>query len=593
MQEHIPSPDKNRPSIYKNADVWNICVNSLEKIKMDDSDQARVMLIVPPQTKIQKSLTTVLNEIKNQLLPTIYPIEEYESLVQKLTDREIFYIEEQKRAGIPMGLLRIWTAANKWGYNVKIVDAAHEWWENEKKYFQTEEASNILRYGLSDTEILKDIEEYNPHIIGITSNYTHQWWNAKHLIELIKSYNKDIVVVMGWTHASSMAQDIIETTNTDYIVRGQADRTFVQLLDTLTTAKWVAIENISWITYRKNSISQETPDTKFMGSIDDIAIPNLDLINLDIYNSEYHSAGRRKLKNGKIAYGFTSIWCNSNCTFCCIPKVQWPWKNMGEQKFNEYLQYLKSFGITELLVEDDNLLTDPERALMAAQGLKEHNIARVEEGGISLYNLIALLEDTTEEELQNAKISPLVLAAKKKWITAEKLIKEMAESWCYSAYLAVETPNRAALDTSKKSVLNANHESTKKVIELFKKYQIKVACWLMFWFINVREDGKLYIESREEIRQTFEWAKEIKSIWADYINFFIVTPLPGSTTFQKLGDLVPQNTDEAFSHEFGNMDAPNNERTKNELTLLRVKWIVDTIWIDGYVQMIKTWTRPM
>ena len=87
---------------------------------------------------------------------------------------------------------------------------------------------------------------------------------------------------------------------------------------------------------------------------------------------------------------------------------------MGEKKLDEYLQYIKSLGITELLIEDDNLLTDPERALTVFQQLKKHNIARVEEGGISLYNLIALLEDTTTEDLQNAKISPLVLAAKKK-----------------------------------------------------------------------------------------------------------------------------------------------------------------------------------
>lgn len=591
MRRHILYPDRNRPWENRRMEAPQIFVDSLKKTDIHDSDHTKALLINPPQTRVQKHLNTVLESVKEQLIPTIYPIEEYESLVKQLTDREIFHIEEQKRAGIPIGLLRIWTAAGKWGHKVKILDAAHEWRESEKFHFQTDEGSNILRYGLSDTEIIKHIKEYKPDVIGITSNYSHQWWNAKQLIELIKSYNKDIVVVMGWTHASSMAKDIIETTNTDYVVRGQADTTFVQLLDALTTTEWV--ENISWVTYRENGVSQETPETKFMENIEDIAIPNLDLINLDIYNSEYHSAGKRKLKNGKIVYGFTSIWCNSNCTFCAIPKVQWPWKSMGEKKLNEYLQYIKSFGITELLIEDDNLLTDPERALTVFQLLKKHNIARVEEGGISLYNLIALLEETTTEDVHNAKISPLVLAAKKKWITAEMLIKEMAESWCYSAYLAVETPNRTALDTSKKSVLNANHESTKKVIELFKKYQIKVACGLMFWFINVLENGNLYIESREEIRQTFAWAKEIKAIWADYINFFVVTPLPGSKTFQKLGELVPQNTDEAFSHEFGNMNAPNDERTKDELTLLRIKWIVDTIWIDGYVQMVKTWTRPM
>ncbi|MEI6773844.1 MAG: hypothetical protein WCL18_03350 [bacterium] len=54
----------------------------------------------------------------------------------------------------------------------------------------------MLRYGLQDQEILKNIKEYRPHIVGITNNYTHQWGNAKHIIDLVKSFDKNIVVVV-------------------------------------------------------------------------------------------------------------------------------------------------------------------------------------------------------------------------------------------------------------------------------------------------------------------------------------------------------------------------------------------------------------
>ena len=446
MKTPILKADPNRPRIVWTTGEKN-CRDSLQTT-ITKQDQ-KVLLIVPPQTRLQKSLQLVLDKIRQQVTETIYPIEDYEALVSKLNKAGITHIQEQKRAGIPMWLLRIGTVAKKWWYETKILDATYKGRNQEEEYFQTQEESTMLRYGLSDTEILEKIKEYEPDIVGITSNYTHQRGNAQHIADLVKSCNENIVVVLWGTHASSMPEATLETSKTDFVIRGQADNSFVKLLDALTKKDWV-IKDVSGLNYRIAGDVCSTSDTKFMKHIDNIAIPDLELINLGLYNSEYHSAGKRKLKDGTMIHGFTSIWCNARCTFCTIPKMQGPWKNMSEIKLDEYLSYIKTYWVTELLIEDDNLLTDPEWTLTVCKKLKEHNLARVEEWGVSLYNLVALLEDTSEEEVQSENIHKKVLEAKKKWITAETIIKAMAESWCYSVYLAVETPNKESLVTSKK-----------------------------------------------------------------------------------------------------------------------------------------------
>ncbi|MEI6773843.1 MAG: hypothetical protein WCL18_03345 [bacterium] len=86
---------------------------------------------------------------------------------------------------------------------------------------------------------------------------------------------------------------------------------------------------------------------------------------------------------------------------------------MSENKLDEYLQYIKSFRVNEILMEDDNLLSDPQWLLSVCKKLKEYNFAWVEEGGISLGNLIALLDNVSEEEIQGAHIGKKVLEAKR------------------------------------------------------------------------------------------------------------------------------------------------------------------------------------
>ncbi|MEI6773845.1 MAG: hypothetical protein WCL18_03355 [bacterium] len=83
------------------------CIDSLKKTTIYTNEQARILLIVPPYTRLQKSLQILLDNIKIQITATIYPIEDYENIVNELSSAGIYYIEEQKRAGIPMGLLRV------------------------------------------------------------------------------------------------------------------------------------------------------------------------------------------------------------------------------------------------------------------------------------------------------------------------------------------------------------------------------------------------------------------------------------------------------------------------------------------------------
>ncbi|MFH1391837.1 MAG: cobalamin B12-binding domain-containing protein, partial [Candidatus Diapherotrites archaeon] len=335
--KHITlKPDLNRPKLksttYKKLEQ-GLMPNSLKTT--EKKEEVKVLLIVPYYTRIKRPLTAIWNSIKKNQKNKEH-LKKAKKTIRTIEEIGVTHIEEMKRAGTPMGLLRIGTAAKLKGYKVKILDAVSEGWDNEKYYFTTTEGSTINSYGLTKKEIEKRIKEYAPQVVGISCDYTHQWGNAREIADLVKTINEKIVVIMGGTHAHGLPQDVLLDSPTDYVVYGQADVTFPELLDFLTEKKESKkkIEEIKGIIFRKNNKIIKNEKRFFMNNIDTIAVHDLSLINLDFYSKEYHSAGKRKRKNGKLLYGFASIGCNTGCTFCTIPCVQGKWVPVGEETFD-------------------------------------------------------------------------------------------------------------------------------------------------------------------------------------------------------------------------------------------------------------------
>ncbi|WP_201773196.1 B12-binding domain-containing radical SAM protein [Geobacter pickeringii] len=593
------SPDKNRRQLRcqlaKQLES-GLVVDSIIRSRTGPCDGnriPRILLIVPYYTRISRPLDIILDNIETKNSDITFR-EQSCSIVKSLKGVGITHLEEMKRAGIPMGLLRIGTSAKKTGYDVKIIDAVYEGWGDEKGYFTSTEGSSILLYGLSPEALKDKIKLFNPDVVAITCSYTHQWGNACEVADLVKQINSDVPVIMGGVHSNGLPSETLLTAPVDFVILGQADKTFPELLDVLTGRRSCQISEINGIAYRANGEVVHTKKRSFLSDITDIAVPDLSLVDLKLYSGRYHSAGERQLDHGFLVYGFSSFGCNTRCSFCTIPTVQGGWVSMKDQVFEQYLCYLKSQGVTEFMLEDDHLLHDPMWAISVFEKLKKFDLPWMEEGGVSLYNLIALLPEVSEEIIHssanNESVFRNTISARRKGLTADKFIKAMADSQCYSIYLAVETANSESLDTSNKPKLNAFEAHTKKIVQLFKKYNIKTTCGLMLGFINPDEN---YFETQRHIENSINYGKMLMQAGATYINTFVFTPLPGAPHFSELRKYTINNTDEGFSHEFGSLDAPDGSWCRDTMSLARIAAIISTVGINGYEQIAKTGTWPI
>lgn len=146
----------------------------------------RVLLFVPPYTRL------------------VEPAPKDSAFTQIGIDT----FEVMKRAGTPIGLLRIATVARRAGYDVQIIDAPFAGWEQESPLVQVDQG-HLLRYGLSDEQMRTIIETAQPDIVGIQCNYTVQWGNARALADLVKSIDPNLVLVTGGAHSSGDWQNAL------------------------------------------------------------------------------------------------------------------------------------------------------------------------------------------------------------------------------------------------------------------------------------------------------------------------------------------------------------------------------------------------
>jgi anaerobic magnesium-protoporphyrin IX monomethyl ester cyclase len=193
----------------------------------------------------------------------------------------------------PYGLECVGSAATDVGYNVEIIQPRH---------------NSLLR-------LLSVVKKHNPFAVGISTK-TYNLVRSLKLAKSIKSLNRNIYVILGGEHPT-LCPDIIREDGIDFVIQGEGERAFVELLNALRNNK--DISKINNIIFVKN-------DRLFIN-------PSERILNLD--NFPFALRDAKILKTCK-QYGFSypansdqrsvaqisySRGCPFNCSFCASPKI--------------------------------------------------------------------------------------------------------------------------------------------------------------------------------------------------------------------------------------------------------------------------------
>lgn len=346
---------------------------------------------------------------------------------------------------------------------------------------------NIADVSILDANIsnmMKDeleckIKEYNPDIVGITI-LMDQYGIAGHITaKIVKEINKDIVTIFGGVYATINSNDVIKDDNIDIVVIGEGEYI---LKDIILHYKGDGDFPTKGVCYKKDGLIINTGHSDFIQDLDGLPLPSYDLIDLNkyIYLKDRKSVDRPPLY--PYMRIFSSRGCPVGCTFCQVKEIMG--KKFRMRSANNVLKEIKylidEYNIKSIVFDDDNLISDRQRAVEIFEGLKQLKI---------LWVAIALAAFRLDRAL----------------------FKLMKESGCIYVDIAIESASKRILkDIIKKPV---NLDKIKQVVEWGKELDIFIAGNFMIGFPT---------ETWEEIRTTIKYAEDIDM---DYVKIFDVIPL--------------------------------------------------------------------
>ena len=393
-----------------------------------------------------------------------------------------------KLAVPPLGLLYIASHLRRFGHEVQILDCQVENFKHEE-HVRTFREHKIIKYGLSNEEIYRKIDDFQPDIVGISCLQCTRSPEAHTVAAITKTVDEHITTVIGGQYGTSLYTEALKDPNVDYCCVGEGEYPMLSLSD----IEEIPYRGLSYMNASNNIIV--FPKANIIESLD-YHKPAWDLIDLKKY-ANINLSPNRKTKNKNFAIMITSRGCTHSCEYC-------PTRNIFGQKWRfrtpddiieEIMMLQEKYRIQEIQFEDSDLLASKKRMLELCNNLKYLDISWCSPHGMAVQKL--------DEELLDA----------------------MAKSGCYALHLSVEFGTESVLERVKPTV---NLKHTKNIVKHAKNLGMDVTIFTMIGHPT---------ETRSMIQNTIDYTTSLEPS-APY--FFCIQPMPATPFYDycKTNDFI-------------------------------------------------------
>jgi radical SAM superfamily enzyme YgiQ (UPF0313 family) len=331
---------------------------------------------------------------------------------------------------------------------------------------------------------------------------------------------------MGGVYATTNSQKVMEDPNIDYAVIGEGEYVFKDFIGYCLGKNLFPTKGIS---YRSKGKVINTGHSEFIKDLDALPLPAYHLIDFDKYaNSAYRKSvdSPRKYPYARI---LTSRGCPYECVFCQVEEISGrKIRYRSSENILEEIKWLKDkYNVQSLIIDDDNLFLNKNRAKKIFQGMIDRNL-----------------------------VMPWVAIAVAVFALDEELIKLMRASGCEYIDIAIESGSQRVL----KEIINkpVDLEQAKEMNSIAKKEGIYVAANFIIGFPG---------ETWDEIRETIKFAEDLN---VDYTKLFAAIPLRNTKLWKlcEKEEMFKKNYEESTA-KWSSGQISTNEFTANDITILR------------------------
>jgi radical SAM superfamily enzyme YgiQ (UPF0313 family) len=216
-----------------------------------------------------------------------------------------------------------------------------------------------------DSAFEQELSEFKPDLIGLTA-YTAEAEAAKMLACRAKKALPDVPIVWGGYHATMALDDVLVEASVDFVVRGEGDITFPELVRAI--ARGGPFDAIPGIAFRDGEHEVVTPARAQVDDLD--TLPFLDWTLVARYQPHYYLGVM-----GVVGGVETTRGCPYDCDFCSVWVFnQRRYRKKSPARVVAELERLPD-GIQVAAFVDDEFWADASRSLEIAALINERNQA--------------------------------------------------------------------------------------------------------------------------------------------------------------------------------------------------------------------------
>ncbi len=380
-------------------------------------------------------------------------------------------------------------------HEVHVLDAAGEGWRNVEDIDATR-----CRVGLKNEEIARRIKYWSPDLVGINVPFSGWSRMAFEVASLVKDIDKDIITVLDGVHPSARPVNCLENTNVDYVIIGEAEKTWMELSSLIEKGVSLqALKSVCGIGFKSGSQKILTEPRPLIKNLDSLPFPARHLLPMEIYFEAVKRNPLRGEVNKPWTVLITSRGCPYSCIFCTTHLVRGRvWRGRSPQNVVEELEFLVDrYRIKQVDVHDDNMTLDRNRVAEICDLIGEKGL------DIEWFLPNGVRADTLDEDL----------------------LRRMRKSGCRRIYVAPESGVQKVVDGIIKK--NLDLKKVEEVVILCRKMGIKVACFFVIGLIG---------ETKQDIEATIKFAYRLRQLGADKFYFSYAMPLYGTELYKQAVD---------------------------------------------------------
>lgn len=327
-------------------------------------------------------------------------------------------------------------------------------------------------------ELTKTLENFSPDFVVITFS-TSLFNEMVQISKAVKKFSKNIAIVTGGPHASTMPEDTLKNSDCDIAVVGEGDYT---LLEIVSEKHLKEIKGIAFKASGKIITNERRPPIQ---NLDELLMPAWHLYDLKKYKTP-----RLSCRKNPVGTMETSRGCVFGCIYCNKSVFGRTFRPKSVKRVVDEMEHVLDSGFREIHIMDDGFTTDMKRA--------DEICGEIKKRGLDFpWNLT--------NGIRVDRVS-------------EPLLCKMKSAGCYRASVGVESGDQKILDRINKGT---NIGQIRAAFRMFKSAGMET---LGFFMIALPGD------TEETMRKTIDFAKELQP---DIAKVSITVPFPGTPLYNE------------------------------------------------------------